>query len=133
MVFVIKWKDDFRIGIDEIDEQHKKIFKIANEAYKLLKDEFCIDKYDRITELLEELKDYAKFHFSFEEEYMLSIQYKDYFPHKVAHNSFVEKVNSYDLNAIDENQDKYILEILEFVVNWISQHILVTDKKIVAR
>lgn len=56
---MIKWKDEFSIGIDEIDEQHKKIFDIANEAYDLLKDEFTIDKYDRITELLEELKNYA--------------------------------------------------------------------------
>lgn len=132
-MFLIKWKDEFSIGIDEIDEQHKKIFDIANEAYDLLKDEFTIDKYDRITELLEELKNYAKIHFSFEEEYMLSIRYKGYFSHKIAHDTFVDKVNSYDLDAIDENQDHYILEILEFVVNWISQHILVTDKKIVSQ
>jgi len=130
---VIKWKDDFKIGIDEIDEQHKQIFRIANEAYELLKDEFAIDKYDRIAELLEELKDYAKFHFSFEESYMQSKNYRGYFSHKLAHDSFVDKVNSYDLDEVDENQDQYILEILEFVVNWISQHSLVTDKKIVAQ
>jgi len=130
---LIKWKDEYRIGIDEIDEQHKKIFDIANEAYELLKNEFYYDKYDRIIELLEELKDYAKFHFSFEEDYMLSIRYKGYFSQKVAHDNFIDKVNSFDLNAIDENQDQYILEILDFIVDWISQHILISDKKIVAQ
>jgi hemerythrin len=130
---LIKWKDEYRIGIDEIDEQHKKIFDIANEAYELLKNEFYYDKYDRIIELLEELKDYAKFHFSFEEDYMLSIKYKGYFSQKVAHDDFIDKINSFDLNAIDENQDQYILEILDFVVDWISQHILVSDKQIVSQ
>ncbi|HHX23152.1 MAG: bacteriohemerythrin [Tepidanaerobacteraceae bacterium] len=127
---MIKWKDEYKIGVDEIDQQHKKLFKIANEAYELLKNEFCIDKYDRIIEVLEELKDYAKFHFSFEEDYMLSIKDKGYFSQKVAHDNFIEKVNSFDLNAIDENQDQYILEILDFIVDWISQHILGSDKKI---
>ena len=83
--------------------------------------------------MLEELKDYAKFHFSFEEDYMLSIRYKGYFSQKVAHDNFIDKVNSFDLNAIDENQDQYILEILDFIVDWISQHILISDKKIVAQ
>ena len=127
---MIKWKDEYKIGVDEIDQQHKKLFKIANEAYELLKNEFCIDKYDRIIEVLEELKDYAKFHFSFEEDYMLSIKDKGYFSQKAAHDNFIEKVNSFDLNAIDENQDQYILEILDFIVDWISQHILGSDKKI---
>jgi hemerythrin len=130
---LIKWKDEYRIGIDEIDEQHKKIFNIANEAYELLKNEFYYDKYDRIIELLEELKDYAKFHFSFEEDYMLSIKYKGYFSQKVAHDDFIDKINSFDLNAIDENQDQYILEILDFIVDWISQHILGSDKQIVSQ
>jgi len=130
---LVKWKEEYRIGVDEIDEQHKKIFEIANEAYELLKDEFCYDKYDRIIELLEELKDYAKFHFSFEEDYMLSIKYKGYFSQKVAHDNFIDKVNSFDLNEIDENQDQYVLEILDFVVDWISQHILKSDKKIVSQ
>lgn len=130
---MIKWKDEYRIGIDEIDEQHKKIFDIANEVYELLKNDFYFDKYDRIVELLEDLKDYAKFHFSFEEDYMLSINYKGYFSQKVAHDRFIEKVNSFDLDAIDENQDQYVLEILDFIVDWISQHILKSDKKIVSQ
>lgn len=129
---MFKWKDEFRLGIEDLDEQHKKIFDIANEAYELLKNEFYYDKYDRIVEILEKLKDYARFHFSYEEDYMQSIKYKDYLSHKAAHDNFIDKVNSYDLDAIDENQDQYILEILDFVIDWISEHILVTDKKIVA-
>lgn len=127
---MIKWKEDYRIGVDEIDKQHQRLFEIANEAYELLKNEFCYDKFDRIIEILTELKDYTIYHFKFEEEYMLSINYKGYFAQKSAHDSFVKKINSVELDTIDENQDKYILELLDFIVDWISNHILGSDKLI---
>ncbi|MRY42955.1 bacteriohemerythrin, partial [Parabacteroides distasonis] len=36
-------KEEYKIGIDQIDEQHKKLFELADKAYTLLKDEFAID------------------------------------------------------------------------------------------
>lgn len=130
--FLIKWKEEYKIGIDHIDKQHQKLFEIANTAYELLKNEFYYDKFDKIIEILAELRDYAIYHFKSEEEYMLSINYKGYFSQKKAHDSFVEKINSVELDAIDENQDQYILELLDFIVNWISDHILGSDKLIVS-
>jgi len=127
---MIIWKDEYRIGVEHIDKQHQKLFEIAEEAYNLLKDEFCYDKFDRIMQIIEELKEYAVYHFKSEEEYMLSINYKGYVSQKEAHDSFIEKINSIDLDAIDEDQDQHILEILDFIVGWISQHILGSDKLI---
>lgn len=125
---MIKWKEDYIIGVDKIDEQHKKLFEIANKAYELLKNEFCIDKYDRIVEILDELKEYTVYHFKSEEEYMISIGYKKFLSHKVEHDEFIKKINNIDFKSIDEDQDKYLLETLEFVVSWISVHILRRDK-----
>ena len=65
-----KMKKEFETGIEFIDEQHAKLFEIANETYNLLMNDFKIDKYDEVIELLVELKDYTKFHFKQEEEYM---------------------------------------------------------------
>ncbi len=125
---MIKWKEDYIIGVDKIDEQHKKLFEIANKAYELLKNEFCIDKYDRIVEILDELKEYTVYHFKSEEEYMISIGYKKFLSHKVEHDEFIKKITNIDFKSIDEDQDKYLLETLEFVVSWISGHILGRDK-----
>lgn len=125
---MIKWKDEYSIGVEFIDEQHKKLFEIANRAYDLLENKLYIDKYDRIVEIIEELKDYTVFHFSSEEEYMKSIGYKRFLSHKVEHDDFVDKIKGVDLNRVDEDQDKYLTEILEFVVNWIAKHILERDK-----
>ncbi|WP_410506391.1 bacteriohemerythrin [Haloimpatiens sp. FM7315] len=127
---IIKWKNNYNTGIEEIDNQHKNLFRIANDAFSLLQDKFCIDKYDKIVDIIKELQDYTVYHFNSEEEYMKKIKYKKLISHKVEHDCFVKKIKEIDLNKIDSNQDKYILEILNFVVEWISHHIITQDKLI---
>jgi len=124
------WKEEYSTGIPIIDEQHKKLFQIADKIHTTLDDELAVDKYDKIVELVEELKDYTVFHFKTEEDYMLSIGYRKYFSHKVEHNDFVEKINSIDYTQLDKDQDAYLRDILTFVVEWISNHILKNDKMI---
>jgi hemerythrin len=102
-------------------------------VYALLRNEFITDKYDKIASVLDELKNYTVFHFRAEEEYMMSIKYKKFLSHKVLHDDFISKVTSFDLNEIDQSQQKHLMEILEFVLNWIDGHILHTDKFIVSK
>ncbi|MBN7573699.1 MULTISPECIES: bacteriohemerythrin [Clostridium] len=128
---MVKWKADYEIGVKRIDEQHEKLFEIADRAYKLLTNDFILDKYDRITEILGELKEYTIFHFKSEEEYMLSIGYKKFLSHKVIHEDFIKSIDNIDLYEIDLNQDESVKKILEFVVDWIDKHILNEDKFIV--
>ena len=78
-------KPEYYTGIAQIDEEHKKLFEIADEAYELYKNEFIPDKYDHIAKILNELRDYTKIHFQHEEEYMKSINYKGMFMQKVQH------------------------------------------------
>jgi len=127
---MIKWSDDYLIGIEEIDNQHKKLFEIADRAVELLKNEYYIDKYDRIVEIIDELRDYYSYHFNYEEKYMLSIGYKRYFSQKVDHDDFIEKIRAIDLNEMDENQDEYLMSIIDFMIEWITDHIIQKDKLI---
>ena len=69
-------------------------------------------------------------HFQHEEEYMASIRYKKLISHKVEHQEFTEKVASYNLDEVDENQKGVILELLEFLNDWLIHHILENDKLI---
>lgn len=127
---MIKWKEEYTMGVEHIDEQHRKLFEIAGRAYEVMRNSLSVDKYDQIVAILNELKEYTVYHFHSEEEYMQSIGYKKLLSHKVEHNDFIEKVNSIDLDKIDEEQDKFILELLDFIVNWIDKHILGMDKMI---
>lgn len=127
---MIQWKDSYSIGVEAVDDQHRKLFAIADEAYQLLRNELLVDKYDRIIAILGELRDYTVYHFRYEEEYMASIGYKKLLSHKVLHDDFIGKIQEIDLDSIDDRQDQNLTEILDFVVQWIEQHILGTDKLI---
>ena len=127
---ILKWKDEYSIGIDLIDGQHKQIFEIGNSAYELLKNDFSLDKYPEIIQVVEDLRQYTKYHFKWEENYMLQIKYKNYDNQKIEHDEFIKKINSYDLNKIYQNQDKYIEDILFFILNWTLDHILQKDRLI---
>ena len=124
------FKEEFKTGIESIDQEHEKLFEIADRAYVTLMDDFIPDKYDYIIEILTELADYAAIHFQHEEEYMLKIRHKKLLSHKVEHQEFCEKVASYHLSEIDENQKGVILELLDFLSDWLVHHILENDKLI---
>ena len=121
---------EYHTGIDFIDEEHAKLFEIANRAYDLLTNQFVTDKYDAIVAVLEELRDYTKYHFNHEEEYMKSINYSKRFSQLHQHTQFINKLESYNLKEIDVNQQEGLLEILDFLALWLQSHIKGMDKKI---
>ena len=69
-------KDEYLTGIKSIDDEHRRLFEIADEIYELQKNEYIVDKYDNIRHVLDELKNYTLMYFQHEEEYMESINYK---------------------------------------------------------
>lgn len=125
-----EFKEEFLTGIEQIDKEHKKLFAIAEELYQLKHEEFIPDKYDNIRAILIELKAYTMTHFDHEEAYMESIGYKRMFTQKVQHDQLREVINSWNLDAIDENQDDAIDEMLQTVTDWLVNHILNQDKLI---
>jgi hemerythrin len=130
---MFEMKDEYKLGVDAIDEQHQKLFEIAEQVYQTLKNEFTPDKYDNIIHILKELKEYTKTHFKDEEDYMKEIGYKKFFSQKIDHDDFINKLENIDLDAIDENQDEYLMNLLEFLNNWLVSHIVEKDLDIVKK
>ena len=120
----------FLTGIEEIDREHRRLFEIAGELYDLKCEEFIPDKYDNIRHILEELRDYTLTHFEHEEAYMKSIGYRKMFTQVSQHNALKETISGWDLDAIDEDQDEAIEEMLRLVTDWLVNHILNEDKRI---
>lgn len=128
-----EFTDDYLTGILLIDEEHRQLFAIVDKAYHLVKSCSVADSYDEIIEIINELKDYTVRHFSDEEEYMESIHYEGLDAQKNAHAAFVAKLESLNFLQIDENPQKYMEGLIEFLLGWLVNHILYADKKIPAR
>lgn len=125
--------DRFRTGIEFVDDEHRKLFEIMAEANELIKADFLHDKYDKIMHILEELEEYTRHHFADEEEYMEQIGYPELEAQKRAHAAFVERLVEIDFNdieAMDNNQQEYLTELMDFLVGWLTNHILKADMKI---
>ena len=124
---MFKWKNDFSVNIKSIDDQHKELFKIGNFLYEIVSIKDGVDRYDEILEALHKLRDYAAYHFTFEEKMMEDNGYPKFEQHKRQHDSFISKVKSIDEVEIDERQKKIGMDLIIFIANWIENHILKTD------
>lgn len=80
------WNDQYNIGVELIDRQHKKLFLILNRLYHLGQVE---EKSQWVCqEAIKYFKDHTLEHFQDEEKYMASINYPGLEMHKRIHNNF---------------------------------------------
>ena len=122
--------EEYYTGIEIIDEEHAELFRIIKRANDLITEELLHDKYDEIVSVIERLRDYTIQHFSDEEEYMASINYEDLDIQKKTHEMFVDKLNDINLDDLDDHQQQYLIELVDFLLMWLVNHILKMDKKI---
>ena len=124
----VEFTDEYRTGIQIVDEEHEVLFDIIQQAMDAVYAENLADKYDVIMNILYELKEYTNKHFSDEEEHMTKIGYEGLRAQKLAHESFVDKLNDIDLDDMDDNQQEYLINLVEFLLTWLKNHILSMDK-----
>lgn len=125
-----EFTDEYLTGIELVDAEHKELFRIVDKANQLVKNFDSLSGYDSIMQILNELKEYTKEHFADEEEYMEGIQYEGLSAQKRAHEAFVDKLENISLDQIDANPQENLQELLEFLLGWLINHILYTDKRI---
>jgi hemerythrin len=125
-----EFSDEYLTGIEIVDVEHKELFRIIDEVNQLTKDFSPVSGFDNIMALLKELTAYTKQHFKDEEEYMERIGYDGLEVQRRAHDSFVDKLENIDLQAMDDNPMEELHSLLEFLLGWLINHILYTDKQI---
>lgn len=121
----IEWIDTFSVGIEEMDLQHKKLIEIINE---LIEHQDVNSDSEVISHTLTKMTDYIKYHFTYEEEYLKSIDYPQLVSHELEHLDFIEKTTNFCIGTL--NVEKNISEdILKFLKEWLIDHILKSDMK----
>jgi hemerythrin len=124
----IAWTPNLSVGVDHIDDQHKIWFEKAHALFEAGKEKRA---KEYIKTMLDFLDEYTKKHFKDEEAFMVEIRYPELEAQKKAHASFVEKLAK--LKSDYEETGGSILVILnanKMVINWLTNHITVMDKKI---
>ncbi len=114
------------IGIDEIDDDHKKLVNLFNILNHSLTEGATTDYVEAV---LEELINCTVWHFSHEERLMLKYGYDRFEDHKAEHKDLIESARELQQKFIqtgklDERED------LEFLERWLTEHILVADLRL---
>jgi len=115
-----KWDEKYSVGVEEIDLQHQKLFDIINQMLgymgKATKEELRTQ--------LNEMIDYTSFHFQAEQKYLE--KHPNFQAHLEEHNIFLKKNDSIS-KSIEETDQDVSLEIVNFLLKWLKNHILKTD------
>lgn len=119
----IKWEENFSVGVEELDDQHKKMIDYINDLYTAIKE--GRDRKDQ-EKLLFELAEYARIHLNREEEYFDKYGYPKKEEHKKAHEIHREKIAE-----LEKNKDKALSteKTAEYLREWWLNHIKVLDKE----
>lgn len=128
-----KWNKRFNIGVDSIDNAHRKLFSIVRKLVHLSNDEnhgpwAC-------AEGIKYFKSYAIEHFTDEEAYMKSIGYEGYEMHRRLHDDMRYKTLpalERDLTESNYSQES-IHHFLGICLGWLTAHILIEDRAITGK
>ncbi|GFO55803.1 hypothetical protein GMSM_28100 [Geomonas sp. Red276] len=120
---LVKWGPLYAIGIEELDAHHENLIGLLNRAY----DSFARGASEQeLKELVAQLAEYATYHFGCEERFMERVSFPKTAEHKAAHRAFTAKVTEIQRN-FDAKKNWLTLELLRFLQNWLTGHILEAD------
>jgi len=126
------WKDNYELGVPQIDAQHKELFKRVESFLQVLRSGDSWDeKVLKVNETLEFMKRYVVEHFRDEEEYQKSIDYPGYEAHKQIHNDMVNYVVEFSKQYEQSNNDEQLIQ--QFggkLLAWLINHVAAEDQRI---
>ncbi|MFZ3072691.1 MAG: bacteriohemerythrin [Thermodesulfobacteriota bacterium] len=122
----LAWTPDLAVGVNEIDEQHKELFKKIDNLHAAMSKGLGKEE---ITRTLKFLEDYVELHFGNEEKIMFAKKYPDYSSHKAQHEIYKRNIKSLkeELNTKGASIG-LVLQINSSICDWIIKHIQEIDK-----
>lgn len=121
----MKWSDEYTVGIQFIDEQHKAIFRWS-EKFRVLLDQGLGRK--AYSDALYDLTVYSQNHFGFEERCMNEYRCPVAEKNKAAHAQFIEALSGfqqrYDAAGFDLKDARKLVDVID---EWLADHICGID------
>jgi hemerythrin len=121
----VEWSDNFSVGIQEIDEQHKVLINLINRLY----DETIVKEatIDVTKDILKRLVQYTIIHFSVEESLFRIFDYPEIEVHMRRHVYLRAQVLELQ-RKIKQGDTVVNRDVLMFLKKWLTDHILHEDK-----
>ena len=99
-----EWDEKFRIGEDAIDHQHQVLIRLANEFLRAT-------GKPALERCVQQLLEYTRNHFEYEEILMRRFHYTDYEPHAQSHADLLARLDKLSHRISNDTLDKMELEL----------------------
>ncbi len=119
------WKDEYSVGIEAIDNDHKKLLSLINQL-QTASTNYTGEEFER--KALDEVVNYTKYHFVREEKIMEENGYPQFEAHKKEHEAMVAEVLN-RVSQYESNEEQTIDSLLEYLKSWLINHISGTDQQ----
>ena len=113
------WHERYTVGSPEFDEQHKRIFDLANSLPEEASEE-------EIKRIIWRLFKHANEHFTIEENMMKEMGYPQLSEHRKLHDELITKLSQISTYSFDN--DQALFQFKKFIYDWIIEHIMNADK-----
>lgn len=113
--YVIEWRDGFKIGVAQVDQEHRHLFTLVR-ALNLAS----------VDQTVDELLEYVVTHFTNEQELMEKSGYPAFEQHLRLHEEFASQVADFLGNGSDWTEDR-VQELRRFLNKWLIGHIMTHD------
>lgn len=121
----VEWKNEYNVGVKSFNDDHKRLFGYLNELHSGLSAGFKVSEMQYIVKGLVE---YTQTHFKREEKLMMKYNYPEFEKHKEEHDNLLKEVGEFNEDFI-AGKKSFSFALLEFLHDWVSNHILQTDMK----
>lgn len=122
------WRDQMDLGYPPLDDEHKDFLSVVQKATEAAK----VGDFATMEWVFEKSYEYARDHFSHEEDIMERIQFPDIEAHMKAHQIFIKNISElrqqYEVSASAPEKQQIAIKTANFLNVWLLGHILSRDK-----
>ena len=126
---LIEWREDFSIGVPEVDHEHRELIELINAAHAELAE---APSNNSAAEFLGEIHARIAGHFALEEKIMREVGYGRLGPHKAAHEILLDDIREF-MDACETGQTLDEAAFGTRLADWFGEHFRTEDARLHGR
>ena len=123
---LIEWRDEFSVGVPDVDHEHQELITLINELYDAMKSG---ESNFTVMDFLGEIYAHVSAHFALEEKIMRERKYDHYAGHKADHENLLDELRDI-MDAYEENDYFSDDEFAKAVEKWFTDHFSTRDARL---
>ncbi len=123
---LIEWRDEFSLGIAEVDHEHRELIDLINAAYAHMQDD---ESAAEIDDFLGEIYARIAAHFALEEKMMRERGYDQLAEHKSEHETLLDDIRDL-MDAYEDGVLSGETELAAKLQAWFTEHFRTQDARL---